>query len=84
MNVVSFAMFVLSLVYNIVRAAMLAKTKTLELHQDAIGLPTAFTLSGIWRWVFFVSNYGTYVNLIIVAIHSWHFLNQRVAILAPG
>ncbi|MBN2563568.1 MAG: pentapeptide repeat-containing protein [Phycisphaerae bacterium] len=77
-NVVPFSLFVFALLYNVLRGVLLWKTKTLELAQEASGLPALFSLTGGWGRAFLAAKWGLYVNLIIVAIHTMHFLMQEI------
>lgn len=78
LNVVGFGTFMLALSYNVLRGVLLWKTKKLELAQEASGLPVRFSLAGGWRNAFLVAKWGLYANLGVVAVHSWHFLMQRI------
>ena len=80
----SFAAFLFLLAYNFLRAALLWKTKTLELQQDASGLPAQFSLSmKPWGTLFQLARWGLWLNLVIVALNTVHFFTQRIP-LPPG
>ncbi len=75
-----FAPFVMSVAYNAFRLFMLWKTKTLELGQEVTGLPALYPLSGHRLWLYRCAKYGLWVNVLVVAYHSFHFLTQRVPV----
>lgn len=74
----TFGLFLFSLTYNIARAVLLWKTKSLELAQEARGLPVSFSLTGSWHGVYQVARIGFWVNLGVVLLHTVHFLWQRI------
>jgi len=88
LNVLPFSMFVVALLYNLLRLILLWKTKTLELQEQASGLPVPFTLLGWWGRLYRASLVGLYINLLAVLVHTCHFLMQEIPInqtpLLPG
>ena len=78
LNVLPFGIFVYSLIYNALRGVLLWKTKTLELKQEASGLPAVFSLTGWWGRMYQASKWGMYANLLFVAWHTYYFLGQRI------
>jgi hypothetical protein len=63
------------------RAALLAKTKKLELHEEATGLPAAFSLEGSgWGTALKWANWLFWFNLPLLFFHVVYFLTQRVPI----
>ena len=66
--------------YNALRLVLLAKTKALETIEQASGLPAVFSLVGRWRALYLAAKYGLYFNLLVVAAHTWHFLQQRIPV----
>lgn len=76
--------FLFSLLYNFLRGALLYKTKTLEMEQQVSGLPVIFSLEhrswlGIkWKWLYKAVNFGFYLNVALVLLHSYHFLSKKV------
>lgn len=87
-NALPFSMFVVALLYNVLRLILLWKTKTLELQEQASGLPVPFTLLGWWGRLYRASIVGLYINLLAVLAHTCHFLMQEIPIsqspLPPG
>jgi hypothetical protein len=77
---VPFTAFAFSLAYNVLRGMLLWKTKKLELIQEASGLPAIFSLTGLWGWLYRAAQVGFYCNLFVVAVHTFHFLGQRIPI----
>lgn len=75
---VSFWLFAFGLVYNVLRAILLFKTKSLELQELSSGLPARFSLAGWWGKALAAANTLFFVNLCIVGFHTWHFLQMRV------
>ena len=80
LRLLPFAMFVISCVYNVVRAVLLWKTKGLELQQEASGLPANFSMTGKWWYLYQAARYGLWINFLVVLVHPFHFMNQRVPI----
>ena len=80
LNLLPFSAFTFALLYNILRLVLLWKTKSLELKEQASGLPVVFSLSGWWGRLYWLSYVGFYLNLVFIALHTWHFLTQQVPI----
>lgn len=76
----AFTVFVLSLIYNLLRFVMLWKTKTLELRQTASGLPVRFRLAGAWNVFYQAAKWGLWGNLLLVGYHTYYFLGQRIPV----
>lgn len=85
----SFIFFVVALLYNILRAVLLAKTKRLELTQESSGLPAAFSLNDrvsgsfgyvSWGGVFLTSKIGFYIYLSAVLLNLIHFFSMEIPI----
>lgn len=74
------AYFGWALFYNVIRFGMLVKTNNLESKERTTGLPERFHLAGWWKYPYWVVKWGFWVNLLIVAAHTWHFLGQRIPI----
>lgn len=74
----SFVAALFSIGYNVLRAVMLLKTKTLEHQQICTGLPAKFSLTGRWGTAFKVGKVLFWVNVAVVAMHGLHFLMQRI------
>ncbi|MCH8252602.1 MAG: pentapeptide repeat-containing protein, partial [Planctomycetes bacterium] len=75
-----FGLFLYGLAYNLTRGIMLWKTKRLEMKELASGLPAMFTLTGWWGKLYTCARIGFWVNLFVVALHTYFFLQQRVKI----
>ncbi len=80
----SFLIFLFALVYNLLRAGLLAKTKSLELVEQSSGLPAIFNMEEDtwckipWRYLYEVSRFGFYANLIVVLINLLHFSTMAI------
>lgn len=78
----SFATFLGGLLYNLLRATLLIKTKRLELYQESTGLPPAFSFEGSrWGMCFHLANILSGVILLTAVLHLFHFLQQRIPIV---
>lgn len=75
-----FCLAVLSLLYNALRGLLLWKTKSLELQEAATELPAKFSLVGRWGILYKVAWVGFWINLLLILLHSSHFLRQVVPI----
>lgn len=75
-----FSAFIFASCYNIIRAILLWKTKQLELHEQASGLPALFSLDGKWRVMYWIGHYGFAFNALVVTYHTYHFLQKRIPI----
>jgi hypothetical protein len=73
-----FTTFCYSLGYNVLRSVLWFKTKHLELHEQASGLPAVFSLKGNWGTALKLATWGFYVNVGLVLLHSLHFLGRPV------
>lgn len=80
LNVYSFGLFLLALVYNVLRLVLLLKTKQLELKESISGLPVLFSLHGRWHFLYQVARIGFWVNLGIVILHTIYFLQMTIPI----
>lgn len=78
LDALSMTWFLFSLLYNVLRGFLLWKTKKLELHEQASGLPAPFSLSGWWKRLYLAATWGFWINLAVVAAHTWHFLGTWV------
>ena len=75
----SFVAFLFLLAYNILRGVLLWKTKSLELEQEASGLPIRFSLGASgWGPAFALAKYAFFINLVVVALNTAHFFHQKV------
>lgn len=79
-NLYSFVPFVLALCYNLLRLVLLVKTKRLELQESISGLPAVFSLQGRWHFWYQAARIGFWLNLLFVAVHTYHFLQMTVPI----
>lgn len=77
-NYFAIFLFTFALIYNVIRAVLLGKTKQLELKQEAIGLPVRFSLIGGWGRVYSTGRILFWCNLAVVLAHTVRFLMQRV------
>src|SRR5207253_219407 len=69
----STSLFLFALLYNVLRAVLLWKTKNLELQQQSTGIPVRFSFGGIWGRLYFIAHWGFFVNVVIVLLHTLHF-----------
>jgi uncharacterized protein YjbI with pentapeptide repeats len=78
LNPYSFGLFCFSFLYNLLRFVMLWKTKNLELHEQASGLPVRFRLAGRWGALLTAAVWGFYLNVLVVLFHTFEFLKVMV------
>ena len=82
----SFLLFLIAFLYNILRAALLIKTKKLELTQVSSGLPSAFNMRDKiigrlpvnWLHLFILSKIGFYIYLVVVLVNLLHFFTMEI------
>lgn len=72
-------LFTFSLLYNVLRGALLWKTKTLEMEELARGLPVKFSLMESW-WGFWLkaAGIGFGFNVLVVILHTAHFMWEKI------
>jgi hypothetical protein len=75
---VYFGIFVFSFLYNALRFVMLFKTLELELYQEASGLPVPVSALGVWGRLVHIMEIGFCINVVLVLIHTFHFLQQPI------
>lgn len=80
LNWYPFVLFAFALIYNVLRFRLLWKTKALEHRQSVSGVPVQFSLLGVWRILYELGRVGFYLNLIVVFLHTLHFLSHRFSI----
>ncbi len=78
--VASFSSFCVVFAYNVLRVAMLWRTKTLELEETVREAPTSFLLQGVWGRMFWISKWVFYVNLAAVVVNSLHFFATPIPV----
>jgi hypothetical protein len=66
------------LLYNVNRAVLLWKTKKLEMEEASTGMPARFQLRWLWWMAYQLSNYGVWLNVTCVALHTWDFMQMPV------
>lgn len=84
--ITSFGPFVYGLLYNLLRGVLLGKTKSLELRQEASGLPVSFGLERrvfahlklTWGMLLGAASIGFWINVVLVLLHTYHFLSRSV------
>lgn len=76
----SFAFFLFTFVYNIVRGVLLWKTKALEIQESANGLPVNFSLTGRWGIVYRIAWWGFWIQIVVVVLNTLHFFQQIVPV----
>jgi len=77
-DIVAFVIFCLLLLYNIFRASLVYKAQTLRLAESASGFPTMFTLRGYWWVAYYGCQVLVWLNLALVALHAYQFLDSPV------
>jgi len=81
----SFWLVVFGVIYNLLRAALLWKTKKLELAEEASGLPVDFDLDvSKWGIALTMADYGFFINLLVALVHSAHYLARVVPLDVSG
>ncbi len=80
----SFGLFVFSFCYNLTRFVMVFKTAELQLHQEATGLPVPVSALGFWGKMVFAMEIGFCINVVVVLVHSFHFLQHPIVLYVPG
>jgi hypothetical protein len=82
-STIPFAMFCLLLTYNLLRARLLVKTKSLEFEQEIRGLPSKFSFRSEPKWgcAYKLSKILFYVNVAAVIVHTIWFMQIRVPAL---
>lgn len=86
----SLYIFVFAFIYNLLRFALLYKTKQLELIELATGVSTKFSLRqrtsdtsngvSLWGLLHQLATWGFYVNIVLVLINCLHFLSRKIPI----
>jgi hypothetical protein len=76
---VAVAIFGLLLAYNVFRASLVYKVRSLSLFESAVGLPRHFALRGYWWLAYYGCQTLVWLNLLLVLIHAYHFLDTPVA-----
>ncbi len=77
----SFFLFVVALSYNVLRLALLYKTKQLELQQESSGLPAKFSLQASrWGKALRIANVVLWINLGAVTLNTIHFMTQTIPV----
>lgn len=72
--IISFAL----ILYNLSRTILLWKTIKLEHKQIVTGLPVYFEMTRSWKVIYYITNYGMYLNIILAIIHTIKFLMIRM------
>jgi uncharacterized protein YjbI with pentapeptide repeats len=81
-----FLIFWFSLMYNALRFVLLAKTKALELSATTAGFAPKFSLDDLavpglsWRRLLKAAKVGFFVNVVLVLLHLWHFMQMYVVV----
>ncbi|MCK6480052.1 MAG: pentapeptide repeat-containing protein [Planctomycetes bacterium] len=83
LNALSFGLFCFSFLYNLTRFVMVFKTMELELHQEASGLPVPVSALGFWGRMVHVMEVGFAINVVVVLVHTFHFLNEPIVVYLP-
>jgi hypothetical protein len=72
------ALFVLIFLYNVFRASLVYKARSLKLTEEAAGIPRSFVLRGYWRVAYYGCQGLVWLNLSLVLWHVYHFLGTPV------
>lgn len=75
---VALTIFALLLLYNVFRASLVFKARSLKLTEEAVGIPRSFVLSGYWWVAYYGCQVLVWVNLTLVIWHVYHFLGTPV------
>jgi uncharacterized protein YjbI with pentapeptide repeats len=75
---ISFGIFVFSFLYNLLRFIMVFKTAELTLEQEASGLPVPVSALGVWGRLVHTMEVGFCINVVLVGIHTFHFLQKPI------
>jgi hypothetical protein len=59
---------------------MVFKTAELELRQEASGLPVPVSTLGIWGRLVHIMEIGFCINVVLVLIHTFHFLQKPIVL----
>lgn len=78
LNPLSFGLFCFSFLYNLMRFVMVFKTMELELRQEASGLPVPVSALGFWGRMVKVMQAGFAINVVVVLVHTFHFMNEPI------
>ncbi len=76
----SFSLFVIAVVYNVMRSILMGKTLHLEMKEEITGLPQRFSLVGKWGAAYWVMKYSLLLYLIAVLFNTIRFLWMPVPI----
>lgn len=72
-------LFCVALLFNILRAALMLKTKLLEQREAIYEMPVDFELyQSLWLIPFVLYHYLAYVIIFVIAIHAFLFLTQPI------
>ncbi len=75
---VAITLFVLILLYNISRAMLVFKAKSLALAENAAGIPQQFVLRRQWWLAYQLCTWLVWVNAALVLVHALRFLDTPV------
>lgn len=83
LNGLSFGLFCFSFLYNLTRFVMVFKTMELELQQEASGLPVPVSALGFWGRMVKGMEVGFAINVVVVLVHTFHFMNEPIIVYLP-
>ena len=75
---IGLGIFVLLLIYNGFRASLVFKEGSLRLAASATGQPAVFELKGYWAFAFRACQMLFWLNLVLIAVHAYSFLDTPV------
>lgn len=77
-DVLGLVIFALLAAYNVFRVALVYKVQSIRLVESASGMPQAFTLNGWWWLAYHGCQVLVWINLALVAWHSFELMATRV------
>lgn len=77
-DLVAITIFCFLLLYNVARFALVFKSNSLELAERAAGFPRQFVLKGWWWLVYHACKWLMFLNLALVAWHTYGFMDTPV------
>jgi uncharacterized protein YjbI with pentapeptide repeats len=77
---IAYAAFLYTILYNVVRGALLVKTKRLEHQWQITGIMPQFSFyrEMLWKRLYQASVIGFFVNILIIGFHTYHFMQTPV------
>jgi hypothetical protein len=77
-DIVALGLFLLLLLYNILRISLVFKARTLELAEHARKIPARFVLRKYWWFAYYACQVLVWLNISLALLHAYHFLGTLV------